>query len=160
MTDTIEHTAAECGLPPMPIPRNDPVYDKFVPPDGLVTAQVCDTAYRCELCGVSYSGFGCLRLIGEHLRKAHDKPDNGKIVWTNFLGVRDLKQQLTACREERDGLREVCHVCECSITEFVEAEQPTSTDWVNLRAARHLARAALTPKPEHSDGAAAGEAKA
>jgi hypothetical protein len=30
--------------------------------------------------------------------------------------------------------------CVIAITEFVEAETPTTTDWVNLRAARNVAR--------------------
>lgn len=41
------------------------------------------------------------------------------------------------------SLRDACKVCERAITEFVEAEQPTSTNWVNLCAARQLARMAI-----------------
>lgn len=40
-------------------------------------------------------------------------------------------------------LRAACELCERTITELVEVEQPTSTDWVNIRAARTHARAAI-----------------
>jgi hypothetical protein len=36
-----------------------------------------------------------------------------------------------------------CRVCVSTITQVVESEAPTSTDWVNIRAARHLALAAI-----------------
>ncbi len=36
-----------------------------------------------------------------------------------------------------------CRVCVSSITQFVEVDTLTSTDWANLLAARHLARRAL-----------------
>lgn len=48
--------------------------------------------------------------------------------------------ELTA---ENAKLRAACSTCERAITEFVDAEQPTSTDWVNVVAARNSARAAL-----------------
>lgn len=60
---------------------------------------------------------------------------------------RSLLKEVRELKAERDGLWNACSTCERAITLLVEAEQPTSTDWVNLRAARHLARAALEPKP-------------
>lgn len=40
-------------------------------------------------------------------------------------------------------LAAACRVCERTITQIVKVDAPTSTDWVNVRAARHLARRAL-----------------
>lgn len=43
-----------------------------------------------------------------------------------------------------------CRVCDDAITEFLEAEQPTSTDWINLQAARQIARTAIAMAKEPS----------
>ena len=41
------------------------------------------------------------------------------------------------------NLLAACRVCERAITELADAESPTSTDWLNLRTACHLARQAI-----------------
>lgn len=56
---------------------------------------------------------------------------------------------------ENAKLREACETCERAITLLVEVEQPTLTDWTNLRFARHLSRKALAetgPKPAEAAG--------
>ncbi len=66
--------------------------------------------------------------------------------------IEDAYARVHACCNAHDALVAACKVCEQSITELVEAEQPTSVDWINVRAARHLARAALAKaKPETND---------
>ncbi len=59
-----------------------------------------------------------------------------------------LQAVLAQSSEREAELRDALRACERSITELVEAEQPTSTDWVNLRAARHWARLAIAGMPK------------
>lgn len=47
------------------------------------------------------------------------------------------------CRYAFDDLLAACEVCDSAITELAEAELSSSTTWVNLRAARQIARAAI-----------------
>lgn len=53
----------------------------------------------------------------------------------------DTRMEATArLVSQAPELLATCIVFERAITELVEAEKPTSTDWLNLRTARHLAR--------------------
>lgn len=61
----------------------------------------------------------------------------------------DAEFMLRACNahgglvEERHELLAACRVCETTIIELLNAETPTSTDWLNIRVARNLALAAI-----------------
>ncbi len=52
----------------------------------------------------------------------------------------DATAQLVATAPD---LLNACETCERAITYLIEAAEPTATDWLNVRAARHLARVAV-----------------
>ena len=61
-----------------------------------------------------------------------------------ITGSDDLRAHVLRCCEAHDELVAACNMCERAMIEVAEAVPiATSTDWINLRAARNLARAAV-----------------
>ncbi len=96
------------------------------------TNQHTPTPYVVTYDGPSNPIIECQGGVIAYIRNARDG-DSPKVN-ADFI--------VSACNSH-DDLLAACRVCESAITELAEAAEATTTDWVNIRAARALARAAI-----------------
>jgi len=88
------------ALPTIPLSEGlDP--QKYIMPDGLAGARPAGTEYVCLLCGKTFTGWGCLVRLDEHLSTEHHAIPPGKTLWSCFESPRRV------VRKWREHLAEI-----------------------------------------------------